>query len=223
MKMMLFDFHIHSEWSDGDNSLEEIMKAAKDNGLEIIGINDHLSSIKASIPLESEALQDYLLDIREISQTIGIKALAGLEIDIYPPDDLDIDVLNKYDYLIFENIMGLPKIKAICEFSKKIQGPLVGLAHTELRYPEPIFRKVIKLLEDNNIFIELNANYTQNYEASHDLFKIIAESKIGISIGSDSHSIKTLGLFNYAIEFLENFKINIEDRLVLLKKFKTGP
>ncbi|NVM04814.1 MAG: PHP domain-containing protein [Candidatus Helarchaeota archaeon] len=220
--MVLFDFHIHSEWSDGDNSLEEIMKAAKDKGLEIIGINDHLSSIKATIPLESEALQDYLLDIREISQKLGIKTLAGLEIDIFPPDQLDIVVLNKFDYLIFENIMGLPKIKAICEFSKKIKGPLVGLAHTELRYPDPIFRKIIKLLEDNKIFIELNANYTQNYEASQDLFKLIAESKIGLSIGSDSHSIKTLGLFNYAIEFLDNFDINLEERLVLLKNFKSG-
>ena len=116
--------------------------------------------------------------------------------------------------------MGLPKIKAICEFSKKFNGPLVGLAHTELRYPPPILTKVIKLLEEHEIFIELNANYTQNYEASRDSFQLIVESNLGLSIGSDSHSIKTIGLFNYAIEFLQNYKINIEERLVLLKKFK---
>ena len=143
--MVSFDFHIHSDWSDGDNSIEEIMQAAKDKGLNIIGINDHLSDIKASIPNESEAIQDYLMDIREFSKKVGIPALAGLEIDISPLDQLDIELLNKFDYIIFENIRGLPKIKEICEFSKKFDGPLVGFAHTELRYPEQLFRKMIKL------------------------------------------------------------------------------
>ncbi|MHA1384937.1 MAG: hypothetical protein ACTSR3_14410 [Candidatus Helarchaeota archaeon] len=204
--MVSFDFHIHSELSDGDNSIEEIMQAA----------------IKASIPFESEAIRDYLLDIQEISKAIGIPALAGLEIDTTALDQLDIELLNKFDYLIFENIMGLPKIKKICEFSKKFNGPLIGLAHAELRYPEQLFGKIVKLLEDHEIFLELNANYTQNYEASRNFFNIIAESKIGLSIGSDSHSIKTIGLFNYAIEFLESFNINIEERLVLLKKYQSG-
>ncbi|MHA1380201.1 MAG: PHP domain-containing protein [Candidatus Helarchaeota archaeon] len=220
--MLLFDFHLHSEWSDGDNSIEEIMQVAKEKGLEVIGINDHLSEIKASIPLEPEAIQDYLIDIQEISKKYGISTLAGLEIDTIPYDRLDIELLNKFDYLIFENLMGLPKIKAICEFSKKFNGPLIGLAHAELRYPEILLRKIIKLLEENNIFIELNANYTQNYEASRNLFNIVAESKVGLSVGSDSHNIKTIGLFNYALEFLESFKINLDERLVLLKKYKNG-
>ena len=220
--MISFDFHIHSEWSDGDDSLEDIMQAAKEKGLDVIAINDHISDIKASIPIEAEAIKDYLLDIREISKKVGIAALAGLEIDAIDLDQLDIEILNDFDYLLFENVMGLPKIKAICEFSKKINGPIVGLAHTELRYPEVLFSKIIKLLEDHKIFIELNANYTQTYEASRDLFHLIAESKIGLSIGSDSHSLKTLGLFNYALEFLESFKINLDERLVLLKKYQSG-
>ncbi len=220
--MMSFDFHIHSEWSDGDNSIEEILQAAKDRNLSIIGINDHLSEIKASIPLESEAIRDYLLDIREISKEMGIQTLAGLEIDFFPIDQIEIELLNKFDYLIFENVQGLPRIKQICEFSKKFKGPAIGLSHAELRYPEQIFREIIKLLEEHNIFIELNANYTQNYEASRDLFPIIVESKVGLSIGSDSHSIKTIGLFNYAVEFLESYNVNLEERIVLLKRFHQG-
>lgn len=219
---MSFDFHIHSDWSDGDNSIEEIMQAAKEKGLDIIGINDHISDIKASIPLDRDALKDYLLDIREFSKSVGIAAFAGLEVDIFPLDELDINLLNEFDYLIFENIRGLPKIKAICEFSKKLNGPLVGLAHADLKYPEELFRKIINLLEEHNIFIELNANYTENYEAVRDLFSIISNSHVGISIGSDSHSIKTIGLFNYAVEFVESFNIKIEERLVLLKKFQKG-
>lgn len=221
--MESFDFHIHSEWSDGDNSIEEIMQAAKEKGLKIIGINDHLSEIKASIPLEPDAINDYLLDIREFSNTVGITTLAGLEIDITSFDELDIELLNKFDYLLFENITGLPKIKAVCEFSKNLNGPTVGLSHTDLRYPEILIAKIIPLLEEHNIFIELNANYTENYEAARNVFPLIVESKIGLSVGSDSHSMKTIGLFNYALEYLESFDINLEDRLVLLKKLPSGP
>ncbi|MHA1404757.1 MAG: PHP domain-containing protein [Candidatus Helarchaeota archaeon] len=221
--MVLYDFHIHSEWSDGDDSIIDIITATKEKGLEIIGINDHFSEIKASVPHEPEGLNDYLQDIHETAKEVAgdLIVLVGLEFDAIPPENLDTKILERFDYILFEEFFPLPKIKKLCNWKKSLKNPLVGISHTNFAWPQQIFPKILTMIEEAGIFLEFNANYTNNFES---LLKLetdsyLAKSKVPLSIGSDSHSFKTIGSFEYALEFAKRVCPDFENRLVLLKQY----
>ncbi|MHC1590806.1 MAG: PHP domain-containing protein [Candidatus Helarchaeales archaeon] len=221
--MVLYDFHIHSEWSDGDDSIVDIITSAKDKGMKIIGINDHFSEIKASVPQEPEGLNDYIIDIKETASEIGdgLIVLVGLEFDAFPPEDMDLKILEKFDYLLFEEFFPLPKIKKLCSLRKKIKNPEMGISHANFAWPPQVFQKVLSMLEEARIFLEFNANYTANFESILKMQNdsLLANSKVPLSIGSDSHSYKTIGSFDFAYEFAKKVCPDFEDRLILYNRY----
>ena len=112
------------------------------------------------------------------------------------------------------------------EYQSKNNGkPIVGISHPTLRWPEPLVDKVIGFIANANVFIEFNANYTSNYEEARntDFYEKLKNLKnIKFTICSDSHSISTIGNFNYAWEFLEGLGFGpLEERLPELFKIKT--
>lgn len=221
--MGLYDFHIHSEWSDGDDSVEKIITIAKQKGLKIIGINDHYSEIKASVPQEPEGLIDYMSEIRETTKEIAddLIVLVGLEFDTFPSNQIDAKILSQFDYLMFEELFPLPKIKKLCAWKEKIQGPEMGISHANFSWPLELFKKITTMLENAGIFLEFNANYTTNFEALKRLKTdvVLNESKVPLSVGSDSHSVQTLGSFDYVEEFLNRICPDYKERLVLYNRF----
>ena len=120
-----YDLHIHSEWSDGEDSIEEIIQTAEEKGLKVIGICDHLSEFKASIPYdEPNGVEDYFADVKECAERHkNIKVFVGLEIDVFPVDKLEMDInkLNYFDYLLFEDVTKLQTLKKFTTWAKEFQ------------------------------------------------------------------------------------------------------
>ena len=102
--MQMFSFHTHTDFSDGHNSVEEMLSRAKELGWEKIGISDHLivhKNIRQSIswPLwrQSPNLKVYRQDfysaaedfsrhaehVRRAAKNCGIKAFVGAEVDFF--------------------------------------------------------------------------------------------------------------------------------------------
>ncbi|KAA0009578.1 MAG: DNA polymerase III, partial [Thermoplasmata archaeon] len=59
------DFHIHSTWSDGTASIEEIARKAQELGYEFVGIADHSASLKVAHGLSEEDLLKKIQEIRK--------------------------------------------------------------------------------------------------------------------------------------------------------------
>ncbi len=80
-------YHTHSDFSDGKTSMENIVKAAVDNGFEIIGMTDH-----GPVPFPSawnmpyEKITSYLQEINRLKEKYQdkITLLKGLEVDFLP-------------------------------------------------------------------------------------------------------------------------------------------
>ena len=94
------DLHVHSNWTDGRESIETMVRAAKDLGYEYVCIADHSVARGIARGLNQERLAQQLAEIEAVRQKVGgISVLTGLEVDIRSDGTLDLpdEVLEKLD------------------------------------------------------------------------------------------------------------------------------
>jgi len=97
------DLHLHSNWNGGDNSIEEIAKAAKELGYNYIGISDHTKTLKIENGLNEKQLEEQRKEIKKVNKKLkGITVLQGAETNILKDGSIDIkdNALKKLDYAI---------------------------------------------------------------------------------------------------------------------------
>lgn len=90
----MFDLHMHTVFSDGKNTAEEMVREAIRKGLETVGISDHSSGDPCGMKLEENVL--YKAEIGRLKKKYAgqIRVLCGLERDFLTDD------FSEYDYTI---------------------------------------------------------------------------------------------------------------------------
>ena len=90
----MFDLHMHTVWSDGKNTPEEMVQEAIRKGLETVGISDHSSGDPCGMTLETAPA--YKAEIARLKEKYAgqIRVLCGLERDFFTDD------FTEYDYTI---------------------------------------------------------------------------------------------------------------------------
>lgn len=96
------DLQMHTRWSDGSDSAEEMARAAKALGYEYIAITDHSQSLKFVGGVTVEELREHTKIVKKVSDKVGIAVLMGTECDILPDGRLDYpdDVLADLDVVV---------------------------------------------------------------------------------------------------------------------------
>jgi DNA polymerase (family 10) len=97
------DLHIHTNWSDGEEPIESMAKAAKKRGYEYIGICDHSKRLQIANGLDEARLLEQIETIRTLDKTLrGIRVLSGIEVDILADGSLDLadEVLAETDLVV---------------------------------------------------------------------------------------------------------------------------
>jgi DNA polymerase (family 10) len=84
------DFHLHSTWSDGRDTLEAMIAACAARGYQYHSISDH-SWGRGSIGLDPADLREQRRRVREIGERYGIRTLCSAEVDIKADGTLDFD------------------------------------------------------------------------------------------------------------------------------------
>ena len=96
-------FHCHTTASDGHNSLEEMVAAAQELGLEYIGIADHSRSSVQAHGLDAARLKVQQAQILKLQSTLSdIRIFSGIECDILRDGSLDFDdeILSALDFVV---------------------------------------------------------------------------------------------------------------------------
>lgn len=96
-------FHVHSTWSDGRNSLEEMIRAALDRGYRYVGISEHSQIAAYAHGLDTARLQEQSAEIDRLQKKYEtIRILKGIEVDILSDGNLDLDdaSLSRLDFVI---------------------------------------------------------------------------------------------------------------------------
>lgn len=84
------DFHLHCNWSDGADSLENMIAAAAARGYEYHAITDH-SWGRGALGLDPEMLRAQRRTAHEIGERYGVRTLCAAEVDIRPDGSLDYE------------------------------------------------------------------------------------------------------------------------------------
>jgi DNA polymerase (family X) len=96
------DFHMHTTYSDGDDTLAAMIAAAASRGYEYHAISDHSAGRGRRFGMDPAAVRAQRHEIRTLSERYGIQTLCGSEVDILPDGSLDYDdgVLAELDIVI---------------------------------------------------------------------------------------------------------------------------
>ncbi|MDR6226523.1 DNA polymerase/3'-5' exonuclease PolX [Desmospora profundinema] len=97
------DLHMHTRWSDGSATVEEMAIAAQKRGYAYIAITDHSQSLKVASGLTADDLKRQREEIDQVNDRLdGMTVLAGVEMDILPDGSLDYpdEVLQELDLVI---------------------------------------------------------------------------------------------------------------------------
>ena len=77
------DLQVHTKWTDGENTIEEMAEAAKALGYSYICITDHYSKMVIAGGLNEKQIRDEIAEIEKVNKKIkGIEILRGAEVDI---------------------------------------------------------------------------------------------------------------------------------------------
>jgi len=95
------DFHMHTTWSDGDDSLEAMIEAAASRGYEYHAISDH-SQGRTRFGMSPEDVRRQREQIAALGRRFGIRTLQASEVDVLPDGSLDYadEVLAELDLVI---------------------------------------------------------------------------------------------------------------------------
>lgn len=97
------DLHMHTTATDGRNTLEEMVEAARQRGLDYIAITDHSKRVSMANGLDATRLRQQWRQIDKLNaRRPGITVLKGVEVDILERGGLDLDdeVLAEADYVV---------------------------------------------------------------------------------------------------------------------------
>ena len=202
--------HNHSTYSDGVNTLEEMLDACMDKSYEYFVITDHSKSAFYANGLKEPELMQQLDEIRDLDQKESdIRFFSGIESDILSSGALDYadDVLAELDVIVasVHSNLKMDEKKATKRLITAIENPYTSiLGHPSGRlllsrqgYPLD-YTKIIDACAANGVAIELNAN-PNRLDMDWRWIAQAIEKEVLISINPDAHSIKGLDDMSYGV------------------------
>jgi len=85
------DFHMHTDWSDGRDSLEAMIAAAASRGYQYHAISDHSRGQARRYGMDALKVREQRAEIAALGERHGIRTLCASEVDILPDGSLDLD------------------------------------------------------------------------------------------------------------------------------------
>ncbi|MBI2651696.1 DNA polymerase/3'-5' exonuclease PolX [Candidatus Woesearchaeota archaeon] len=201
------DLQMHTEWSDGNNTIEEMAAAAKQLGYEYICITDHTGQLKIANALDKEGIVKQRKEIDRINEKLQKKLqnftiLQGIEVNIKNNGALDMknDVLKQIDIVLASIHSGFrnPKEKITDRIIKAMENEHVDIiAHPFGRLInsrpglEMDFYKILEKARETKTVLEINA-YPERLDLSDVHVRAAINAKVKLSIGTDSHDASQL-------------------------------
>ncbi|MDQ0270054.1 DNA polymerase/3'-5' exonuclease PolX [Cytobacillus purgationiresistens] len=197
------DLHMHTTWSDGANSIEEMVEACRAKGYKYMAITDHSQYLKVANGLTAERLLKQKGIIKALNEQYeDITILSGVEMDILPDGTLDYDdeVLEQMDLVIasIHSAFSQSKEKIMDRLSAALRNANVDIiAHPTGRLIgrregyEVDMEMLIELAKATNTALELNANPNRLDLAAEPL-RMAHEAGVKVVINTDAHIINTL-------------------------------
>ncbi len=201
------DLQMHTKWSDGSNTIEEMAKRAMEMNLEYIAITDHVRTA-FDHKIDEKSLSQQWKEIDRLNKKLKVnppaggqklKVLKGAEVDIMNDGKLFMkdEILKKLDFVgasVHSNFK-MPKEKMTERIIRAIRNPNVDiLFHPTgrligIRPPYEVdIEKIIRVAKETGTILEINS-YLNRLDLKDEYVKMAKSAGVKIAINSDSHSI----------------------------------
>jgi DNA polymerase (family 10) len=223
------DLHMHTNASDGHNTIREMADAALACGYGYIAITDHSKNLAMTNGLDEKRALEHIQRIHEVDRQMKghVRVFAGIEVDILADGALDLDdeVLAQMEIVVasvhtrFEQSREEMTARAL----RAIENPYVRiLGHPTGRLllrREPFALDtgaVLRRAAELGVAVEHNAAPERLDLNDRDL-QLAKELGCKIVIDSDSHDARNLGKMEYGIRQLRRAWLGPEDVLNTLE------
>ena len=194
------DFHVHTDWSDGINSLEEVVESAYRLGYRYVVIGDHSQSARVANGLTPERYRKQWKKIEELNRIYnpkGFYILRGCEVDILPDGSLDLPdaFLEEFDFVV-ASIHSRFNQDNTFRILRAMENPYVNLiGHPTGRafgqregYPLDM-EKVMETARETGTALEVN---TFRVDLSPENIRRCVERGVLLAVVTDAHSVAHL-------------------------------
>jgi predicted metal-dependent phosphoesterase TrpH len=179
--MGLADLHIHTKYSfDGSESIQAVLKRAKQVGLDVIAITDH-NEIQGA------------LEAQGLSSKFGIDVIPGIEISTAEGDLLALFVTQtiERDLSLTETVLKVGELEGICIAPHPLDDSF--RRHSLGSYP---IMKALRNPEVARVLVAIETYNAGTIEKANNRYARILANHLGISQtgSSDAHTLKAIGL-----------------------------
>jgi len=199
--------HFHTTYSDGKNTLNEMVNAAEELGFKYASVNDHSKSAYYANGLDENRILQQIREVRGIESKMEL--FAGIEVDILTNGDLDYqnEFLSNFDFVIasVHSRFNLEEKEMTRRIIRAVENPFVDvLAHPSgrlllLRDPYKFdIKKVIDACIANNAAIEINSS-PKRLDLEWRRIYYAREKDCLFSINPDAHTISEISFLVYGI------------------------
>lgn len=205
------ELHMHTDWSDGRNTIEEMVEACIEQGYEYAAITDHSKALAMTGGLDAEKLRRQWDAIEEVQARYpDFRILRGMEVDILRDGELDLedDMLEQLDVVIasVHSRFEMDPAEQTARILRAVRHPAVNLlGHPTGRLinrREPMkfaLDEVLHAAAENGVAVEINS-----HPARLDLRDVhLMEARrlgIPVSINTDAHRTGELDLTRYGVD-----------------------
>jgi DNA polymerase (family X) len=204
------DLHMHTTWSDGKYSAQEMVEAGRKRGYQYVAITDHSKSLGVAGGLSDADLIRHTDECRSLNEKYSdIRVLAGTEVDIRQDGSLDYsdDLLAKLDFVVASVHSGFKQTRA--ELTERVvramQNPYVRvIGHPTGRLLgdrdpyELDFDEIMKEAAKTRTCLEVNSNF-HRLDLNDLHCRKAREMGVHVIISTDSHNYDDLLNLPYGV------------------------
>lgn len=202
--------HSHSNWSDGQNTIEEMAKECIRLKFEYLVISDHSKIATYANGLNEERVKEQHRYIDELNEKLSpFRIYKSIECDILNDGALDYspEFLKTFDIVIasVHSNLKMSEEKAMQRVLTAIENPFTSiLGHPTGRlllsrkgYPID-HAKIIDACAENDVVIEINA-HPRRLDLDWSWVSAAQEKGVMLSINPDAHAIAGFGDIRYGV------------------------
>ena len=204
------DLQMHTTWSDGSATLEEMAVGAKERGYEYIAVTDHSESVRVANGLSEERFRREWKEIDSLNERLSpFRVLKAVEVEIKNDGSLDFEkkFLDEFD------VVGASLHQSFKQDAEKLTERVVrALSHPSVdflchptnrligrREGNPInLPRVIQTAKENGKWLEIDGQ-PQRLDLDEAWAKKATEEGVPIVIDSDAHSVGELDNIGYGV------------------------
>jgi DNA polymerase (family 10) len=204
------DLQMHSTWSDGSATLEEMAKGAEERGYQYIAVTDHSVSVRVANGLSEERFRKQWKEIEKLNERLApFRILKAVELEIKSDGSLDFEkkFLDEFDLVgasLHQNFrqdaarltervvkaLSHPSVSFLCHPTNRLLGRREG---------NPIdLTKVIRTAKDNGKMLEIDGA-PNRLDLDEIWAKKAKEEGVPLVIDSDAHAVGELENVGYGV------------------------